>query len=176
VRCRHLCTYRQRCGHFTANPGQVWDQDIAQYFGTNLTAAYTIGVIHALQLEHDTRGYLTDGFAFDLHDAERRLNQYVCRRFAFDNADAYVAGAIRRATIGPWRIEHVIYVDSHPLVQAICLGAILALSENMSIRAGHFNVTRNAKGRNCRSTIPIESESESGAASRGSALDIAMHM
>jgi phospholipase/lecithinase/hemolysin len=30
-------------GRFTTNPGQVWTQDIAQYYGNTLSAAYTIG-------------------------------------------------------------------------------------------------------------------------------------
>jgi phospholipase/lecithinase/hemolysin len=29
-------------GRFTTNPGQVWTQDVAQYYGDTLTAAYTI--------------------------------------------------------------------------------------------------------------------------------------
>ena len=35
-------------GRFTTNPGQVWTQDVAQYYGNTLTAAYTSGVTHAL--------------------------------------------------------------------------------------------------------------------------------
>jgi phospholipase/lecithinase/hemolysin len=35
-------------GRFTTNPGQVWSQDVAQYYGGTLTAAYTIGATHAL--------------------------------------------------------------------------------------------------------------------------------
>jgi len=35
-------------GRFTTNPGQVWAQDVAQYYGDTLTAAYTIGATHAL--------------------------------------------------------------------------------------------------------------------------------
>jgi phospholipase/lecithinase/hemolysin len=35
-------------GRFTTNPGQVWTQNVAQYYGNTLTAAYTIGLTHAL--------------------------------------------------------------------------------------------------------------------------------
>jgi phospholipase/lecithinase/hemolysin len=35
-------------GRFTTNPGQVWVQDIAQYYSGSLDAAYTISLSHAL--------------------------------------------------------------------------------------------------------------------------------
>lgn len=35
-------------GRFTTNPGQVWSQDVAQYYGDTLTAAYTIDITHKL--------------------------------------------------------------------------------------------------------------------------------
>jgi phospholipase/lecithinase/hemolysin len=35
-------------GRFTTNPGQVWTQDVAQYYGDTLTAAYTIDVTQKL--------------------------------------------------------------------------------------------------------------------------------
>lgn len=35
-------------GRFTTNPGQVWAQDVAQYYGGTLSAAYTIDVGHEL--------------------------------------------------------------------------------------------------------------------------------
>jgi phospholipase/lecithinase/hemolysin len=35
-------------GRFTTNPGQVWTQDVAQYYGDTLTAAYTIDITHKL--------------------------------------------------------------------------------------------------------------------------------
>lgn len=35
-------------GRFTTNPGQVWTQDVAQYFGDTLTAAYTIDATQKL--------------------------------------------------------------------------------------------------------------------------------
>jgi phospholipase/lecithinase/hemolysin len=35
-------------GRFTTNPGQVWTQDVAQYYGDTLSAAYTIGFDHKL--------------------------------------------------------------------------------------------------------------------------------
>ena len=33
-------------GRFTTNPGQVWTQDVAQYYGDTLSAAYTIDLTH----------------------------------------------------------------------------------------------------------------------------------
>ncbi|HEX7910890.1 MAG TPA: SGNH/GDSL hydrolase family protein [Paraburkholderia sp.] len=38
-------------GRFTTNPGQVWTQDIAQYYGDTLTAAFTIGLTHQLSAQ-----------------------------------------------------------------------------------------------------------------------------
>lgn len=38
-------------GKFTTNPGQVWSQDVAQYYGNTLTAAYTIGFDHKLSAQ-----------------------------------------------------------------------------------------------------------------------------
>ncbi|QGZ66071.1 SGNH/GDSL hydrolase family protein [Paraburkholderia acidisoli] len=35
-------------GKFTTNPGQVWTQDVAQYYGGSLTPAFTISVDHKL--------------------------------------------------------------------------------------------------------------------------------
>ena len=35
-------------GRFTTNPGQVWTQDVAQYYGGTLTAAFTIDPTHEL--------------------------------------------------------------------------------------------------------------------------------
>jgi phospholipase/lecithinase/hemolysin len=35
-------------GRFTTNPGQVWTQDVAQYYGDTLSAAYTIDATHKL--------------------------------------------------------------------------------------------------------------------------------
>lgn len=35
-------------GRFTTNPGQVWTQDVAQYYGDTLTAAYTIDATQKL--------------------------------------------------------------------------------------------------------------------------------
>ncbi|MFM0646801.1 SGNH/GDSL hydrolase family protein [Paraburkholderia bryophila] len=35
-------------GRFTTNPGQVWTQDVAQYYGNTLTAAFTINLTHEL--------------------------------------------------------------------------------------------------------------------------------
>ncbi|SAK51567.1 phospholipase/lecithinase/hemolysin-like protein [Caballeronia fortuita] len=36
-------------GRFTTNPGQVWAQDVAQYYGDTLTAAFTIDLGHELK-------------------------------------------------------------------------------------------------------------------------------
>ena len=38
-------------GRFTTNPGQVWTQDVAQYYGDTLTAAYTIDITHKLSAQ-----------------------------------------------------------------------------------------------------------------------------
>lgn len=35
-------------GRFTTNPGQVWTQDVAQYYGDTLNAAFTIDFTHGL--------------------------------------------------------------------------------------------------------------------------------
>jgi phospholipase/lecithinase/hemolysin len=35
-------------GRFTTNPGQVWTQEVAQYYGDKLTAAFTINLAHEL--------------------------------------------------------------------------------------------------------------------------------
>ncbi|MGU7781128.1 SGNH/GDSL hydrolase family protein [Burkholderia sp. PU8-34] len=38
-------------GRFTTNPGQVWSQDVAQYYGDTLTAAFTIDATHKLSAQ-----------------------------------------------------------------------------------------------------------------------------
>ncbi|HTH60572.1 MAG TPA: SGNH/GDSL hydrolase family protein [Paraburkholderia sp.] len=38
-------------GRFTTNPGQVWAQDVAQYYGDTLSAAYTIDATHKLSAQ-----------------------------------------------------------------------------------------------------------------------------
>jgi phospholipase/lecithinase/hemolysin len=38
-------------GRFTTNPGQVWTQDVAQYYGNTLTAAFTIDPTHELKAQ-----------------------------------------------------------------------------------------------------------------------------
>jgi phospholipase/lecithinase/hemolysin len=38
-------------GRFTTNPGQVWSQNVAQYYGDTLTAAYTISIDHKLSAQ-----------------------------------------------------------------------------------------------------------------------------
>lgn len=38
-------------GRFTTNPGQVWAQDVAQYYGDTLTAAFTIDLTHKLSAQ-----------------------------------------------------------------------------------------------------------------------------
>lgn len=47
-------------GRFTTNPGQVWVQDVAQYYGNTVSAAYTIGLTHALTAQ-DGLGYAEGG-------------------------------------------------------------------------------------------------------------------
>lgn len=38
-------------GRFTTNPGQVWTQDVAQYYGDTLNVAYTIDLTHKLSAQ-----------------------------------------------------------------------------------------------------------------------------
>jgi phospholipase/lecithinase/hemolysin len=38
-------------GRFTTNPGQVWTQDVAQYYGDTLTVAFTIDITHKLSAQ-----------------------------------------------------------------------------------------------------------------------------
>ncbi|MEM5455259.1 SGNH/GDSL hydrolase family protein [Paraburkholderia phytofirmans] len=38
-------------GRFTTNPGQVWTQNVAQYYGDTLKAAYTIDITHKLSAQ-----------------------------------------------------------------------------------------------------------------------------
>ncbi|CAB3787864.1 Phosphatidylcholine-sterol acyltransferase [Paraburkholderia caffeinitolerans] len=47
-------------GRFTTNPGQVWTQDIAQYYGDTLSAAFTIGIDHRLSAQSGL-GYAEGG-------------------------------------------------------------------------------------------------------------------
>ncbi|WP_213306866.1 SGNH/GDSL hydrolase family protein [Paraburkholderia sacchari] len=47
-------------GRFTTNPGQVWTQNVAQYYGDNLSAAYTIGIDHKLSAQSGL-GYAEGG-------------------------------------------------------------------------------------------------------------------
>jgi phospholipase/lecithinase/hemolysin len=47
-------------GRFTTNPGQVWTQDVAQYYGDTLTAAYTIDLGHELKAQSGL-GYAQGG-------------------------------------------------------------------------------------------------------------------
>lgn len=47
-------------GRFTTNPGQVWTQNIAQYYGDTLTPAFTISLTHALSASTG-RGYAEGG-------------------------------------------------------------------------------------------------------------------
>jgi phospholipase/lecithinase/hemolysin len=47
-------------GRFTTNPGQVWTQDVAQYYGDSLTAAYTIDITHKLTAQSGL-GYAEGG-------------------------------------------------------------------------------------------------------------------
>ncbi|HEX3383252.1 MAG TPA: SGNH/GDSL hydrolase family protein [Paraburkholderia sp.] len=47
-------------GRFTTNPGQVWSQDVAQYYGDTLSAAYTIDLTHKLSAQNGF-GYAEGG-------------------------------------------------------------------------------------------------------------------
>ncbi|CAB3796151.1 Phosphatidylcholine-sterol acyltransferase [Paraburkholderia ultramafica] len=47
-------------GRFTTNPGQVWSQDVAQYYGDTLSAAYTIDATHKLSAQNGL-GYAEGG-------------------------------------------------------------------------------------------------------------------
>ena len=47
-------------GRFTTNPGQVWTQDVAQYYGGTLSAAFTIDFTHKLSAQNGL-GYAEGG-------------------------------------------------------------------------------------------------------------------
>jgi phospholipase/lecithinase/hemolysin len=47
-------------GRFTTNPGQVWTQNVAQYYGDTLSAAYTIDITHKLTAQSGL-GYAEGG-------------------------------------------------------------------------------------------------------------------
>jgi phospholipase/lecithinase/hemolysin len=47
-------------GRFTTNPGQVWTQDVAQYYGGTLSAAFTIDITHKLTAQNGL-GYAEGG-------------------------------------------------------------------------------------------------------------------
>ncbi|MGB8415254.1 SGNH/GDSL hydrolase family protein [Paraburkholderia sp.] len=47
-------------GRFTTNPGQVWTQDVAQYYGSPLSAAFTIDITHKLTAQNGL-GYAEGG-------------------------------------------------------------------------------------------------------------------
>jgi phospholipase/lecithinase/hemolysin len=47
-------------GRFTTNPGQVWTQNVAQYYGDTLSAAYTIDITHKLSAQNGL-GYAEGG-------------------------------------------------------------------------------------------------------------------
>ncbi|MCC8394842.1 SGNH/GDSL hydrolase family protein [Paraburkholderia sp. MMS20-SJTR3] len=47
-------------GRFTTNPGQVWAQNVAQYYGDTLAAAYTIDATHKLSAQSGL-GYAEGG-------------------------------------------------------------------------------------------------------------------
>jgi phospholipase/lecithinase/hemolysin len=47
-------------GRFTTNPGQVWTQDVAQYYGDTLSAAFTIDITHKLKAQSGL-GYAEGG-------------------------------------------------------------------------------------------------------------------
>jgi phospholipase/lecithinase/hemolysin len=47
-------------GRFTTNPGQVWTQDVAQYYGDTLSVAFTISATHKLSAQNGL-GYAEGG-------------------------------------------------------------------------------------------------------------------
>ncbi|MFM0372168.1 SGNH/GDSL hydrolase family protein [Paraburkholderia aspalathi] len=47
-------------GRFTTNPGQVWTQNVAQYYGGTLSAAFTIDITHKLSAQNGL-GYAEGG-------------------------------------------------------------------------------------------------------------------
>ena len=47
-------------GRFTTNPGQVWAQNVAQYYGDTLSVAFTIDITHKLSAQ-DGLGYAEGG-------------------------------------------------------------------------------------------------------------------
>ncbi|MFM0207715.1 SGNH/GDSL hydrolase family protein [Paraburkholderia sediminicola] len=47
-------------GRFTTNPGQVWTQNVAQYYGGTLSAAFTIDITHKLTAQNGF-GYAEGG-------------------------------------------------------------------------------------------------------------------
>src|SRR5258708_2431152 len=47
-------------GRFTTNPGQVWTQNVAQYYGGSLSAAFTIDITHKLSAQSGL-GYAEGG-------------------------------------------------------------------------------------------------------------------
>ncbi|HEY1999381.1 SGNH/GDSL hydrolase family protein [Paraburkholderia sp.] len=47
-------------GRFTTNPGQVWSQNVAQYYGDTLSAAFTIDLTHELKAQSGL-GYAEGG-------------------------------------------------------------------------------------------------------------------
>jgi phospholipase/lecithinase/hemolysin len=47
-------------GRFTTNPGQVWTQNVAQYYGDTLSAAFTIDLTHKLSAQNGL-GYAEGG-------------------------------------------------------------------------------------------------------------------
>jgi len=75
-------------GRFTTNPGQVWTQNVAQYYGDTLNAAFTISASHQLS-PHGGFGYAEGGatvatpanlnnFLIDvIGDVEMPVNQQV---------------------------------------------------------------------------------------------------
>lgn len=75
-------------GRFTTNPGQVWAQDVAQYYGDTLTAAYTIDITHKLSAQGGlgyaeggatvaTPASLNDFLTDVIGDVEMPVNQQV---------------------------------------------------------------------------------------------------
>jgi phospholipase/lecithinase/hemolysin len=75
-------------GRFTTNPGQVWAQNVAQYYGDTLNAAYTIDATHKLSAQSGlgyaeggatvaTPASLNDFLTAVIGDIEMPVNQQV---------------------------------------------------------------------------------------------------
>jgi phospholipase/lecithinase/hemolysin len=69
-------------GRFTTNPGQVWTQDVAQYYGGTLTAAFTIDPTHELQAQGGL-GY-AEGGATVATPVNQQVSSYITAQGSFN--------------------------------------------------------------------------------------------